>query len=105
MKTRFTPGPWFAVNDGTALEPMMVVKAARIAGKPPRHEVAIVAIGDSPQEMEDANAFLIAAAPELLEMLERMIDQGERCNWFGDRLDEELVAEARQLIAKARGAA
>ena len=62
----YTPGPWFAVNDGTAKEPMMSVKAARIAGKPPRHEVAICATGDSSQEMENANARLIAAAPDLL---------------------------------------
>jgi len=56
-----TPGPWFAVNVGAPAEPMMMVKAARIAGKPPQHEVAIVATGDSPQEMEEANARFIAA--------------------------------------------
>lgn len=57
-----TPGPWFAVNDGTEDEPMMSVKAARIAGRKPQHVVAICATGDSPQRMEDANAALIAAA-------------------------------------------
>lgn len=54
-----TPRPWFAVNDGTKDEPMWSVKAARIAGKPPRHEVAVCATGDSPQPMETANAALI----------------------------------------------
>ena len=65
----FTPGPWFAVNCGTEDEPMYSVKAARIKGKPPRHEVCICATGDSPQDMETANARLIAAAPDLLEAL------------------------------------
>ena len=31
-----TPGPWFAVNDGTEDEPMMSVEAARVAGRKPR---------------------------------------------------------------------
>ncbi len=61
-ETQHTPTPWFAVNDGTAKEPMWSVKAARIAGQKPRHEVAICATGDSPQEMETANAAFIVAA-------------------------------------------
>lgn len=56
-----TPGPWFAVNDGTRGEPFMNVKAERIGGRGPTHEVAICATGDSPQSMETANARLIAA--------------------------------------------
>lgn len=51
-----TPEPWFAVNVGSEREPMWSVKAARIAGKPPKHGVALCATGDSPQEMETANA-------------------------------------------------
>ena len=69
---KFTPGPWFAINDGTKNEPMRSVKAARIAGQKPRHEVAICATGDSPQEMENANAYLIATAPELYAELARI---------------------------------
>ena len=38
---------------------MWSVMAARIAGQKPRHEVAICATGDSPQEMETANAAFI----------------------------------------------
>ena len=61
-EAQHTPTPWFAVNGGTAKEPMWSVKAARIAGQKPRHEVAICATGDSPQEMETANAAFIVAA-------------------------------------------
>lgn len=57
-----TPGEWFAVNDGTRGEPFMNVKAERISGRGPTHEVAICATGDSPQSMETANARYIAAA-------------------------------------------
>ena len=56
-----TPGEWFAVNDGTRGEPFMNVKAERISGRGPTHEVAICATGDSPQSMETANARYIAA--------------------------------------------
>lgn len=56
-----TPGEWFSVNDGTRGEPFMNVKAERISGRGPTHEVAICATGDSPQSMETANARYIAA--------------------------------------------
>jgi len=73
---RHTPLPWFAVNDGTAKEPMWSVKAVRIAGQKPRHEVAICATGDSPQEMETANAAYIVkcvnAHDELVAALKRI---------------------------------
>lgn len=69
--SKHTPGPWHAVNIGSDEEPMMQVMASRIAGQPPRHCVAIAATGDSPQWMEGANARLIAAAPEMLEALEK----------------------------------
>jgi hypothetical protein len=72
-EAKFTPGPWYAVNRGTKHEPMMSVMAARIAGQKPRHEVALCATGDSPQEMEDANAHLIAAAPDLYKALKACI--------------------------------
>ena len=52
---------------------MMSVMAERISGRGPSHEVAMCATGDSPQEMEDANARLIAAAPELYEALALLV--------------------------------
>lgn len=71
-----TPGPWVVVNDGTDEEPMMSVKAARIAGQRPRHCVAIVATGDSPQVMENANAAFIAASRAALPSLISEVEQG-----------------------------
>ncbi len=82
--SKATPRPWFVVNVGTADEPMMSIKAARIAGKPPRHSVAICATGDSPQEMENANAALIVhavnnhdALVEALRLLAGTAESGE----------------------------
>ena len=73
MSAAYTPGPWFPVNDGSDDEPMMVVKASRIAGQPPMHTVAICCTGDSPQPMEDANALLIASAPDMLAALREVL--------------------------------
>ena len=111
-----TPGPWFAVNVGSDEMPMMDVKAERIRGQGPTHCVAICATGDSPQEMENANADLIAAAPELLGALEEVMkfkrgdppyrftghDDAERENayWDGWRVVEDKILAA---IKKARG--
>lgn len=96
-QSKATPGPWFVVNDGTDDEPMMSVKAARIAGKAPRHAVAICATGDSPQEMENANARLIAAAPDMLEALTLALPHLEAVALK----DNAAYALARAAITKA----
>jgi len=82
-----TPGEWFAVNDGTRGEPFMNVKAERISGRGPTHEVAICATGDSPQSMETANARYIAACHpaairELLAEIERLRADAERMDFM-----------------------
>lgn len=48
-----------------------------------------------------ANKRLIAVSPELLDVLQRMLSHSRRCNWFADRGDEELVAEAEAIVEKA----
>lgn len=99
----FTPGPWFVVNDGTEDEPMLSVKAARISGRPPNHEVALCATGDSPQEMENANANLIATAPDLLEALEKLSGYFPTIPPSDGVIPNALILAARAAIAKARG--
>ena len=85
-----TPGPWFSVNDGTKSEPFMSVKAERISGRGPTHEVAVCATGDSPQGMETANARFIAACNpeairELLDELDALKADAERYLWLRDQ--------------------
>ena len=60
--SKATPRPWAVMNCGSDDEPMMDVRAERIRGRGFGHSVAICATGDSPQEMENANAALIVAA-------------------------------------------
>ena len=42
-------------------------------------------------------------APDLLAALKTMVSHGERCNWFADHGDYEVVDAARVAIDKAEG--
>lgn len=65
-------------------------------------KVVAVAIGET-QEQVNANAFLIAAAPELLEALQRLIDQCDRLRLSGQQ-GTDAEKTALEVIAKATGA-
>ena len=98
--TKHTPGPWrYEGAEVWATAPMRFNLTT--AGTPMiatlcKHEDAD---GGFPVE---ANARLIAAAPELLEALEEMVKAGEFEDWDG-RCD--CIADARAAIAKATGGA
>lgn len=98
---KHTPGPWFVVDRGRPGEPMMSVMAERIAGHGPSHEVAICATGDSSQEMEDANARLIAKAPEMAARIEAL----ERELWKAAKVFNEHGADfvAKEIERVLRG--
>lgn len=85
MKTAYTKGPWEANGVGDVITSEGDV---------------FMAPGDTHQEIE-ANAHLIAAAPELLEALETIyfsLDAG-----MTRRAVERLSNVARNAIAKAKG--
>lgn len=107
MNTKHTPGPWVAemryINDipGNARVEVM-------AGS--KHEdhmnsaVASVCYSHTPcrfyiddKDEAEANARLIAAAPDLLEALEGFVAE------FGDKAVNANVKKARAAIAKATG--
>ena len=102
MKTKHTPGPWKAVNGDNDLSGYFIrilsISDAEIA--PAR------AYGDN-KEQRQANARLIAAAPELLAALQLV----ENCNNYtsdGCPVSYELQAaltEVRAAIRKATGEA
>lgn len=107
-ETRFTPGPWKV--EGTFVY-ALDVPLPNLQGKTVHEKLnrmsASVSMYSHQTHCEDgeaeANAHLIAAAPELYSLLQLMLTHGEHCNWFADRGDYELVEQAEAVLAKARG--
>lgn len=92
-----TPGPWIADKTSRAVGPIshdddqsygMVIPVAWVEFDP---EV----------EIQASNQNLIAAAPELLEALQRMVNKAHKQNW-NDAYPEELQS-AQAAINKALG--
>lgn len=90
--SKHTPGPWTVrvCSDTRCVWP-------QVDG--PNDEEIIVSHAMMSCRIEDANARLIAAAPELLAALQEMLSR------FGGATDKETPAEkqARAAIAKATG--
>lgn len=103
---KFTPGPWkiwgdWAITDCTPAENRLA-QFEQIDQKP---------------EQTSGNAFLIAAAPEMYELLCQMLPHCDH-DEFGDEvyldgveygdfhwedLDDPMIDKLRKLLAKARG--
>lgn len=94
MSTKHTPGPWRVAEamDGTMTE----VMAGEIYIAPAVWQAS--AVWDRQQSEREANARLIAAAPEMLSLLQELIDIE------GPQPGTSAWAEkVRATIAKARG--
>lgn len=92
MNTKHTAGPW-KIDDALDL-PLAVIQDNEMGE-------GIAELGERTPENE-ANARLIAAAPELLEALQEMMSRyGSKNSGF----DNEETAKARAAIAKAKGEA
>lgn len=95
-KTNFTKSPWVLGTPAVAKSPFCVDAKCNVDGM--LFEVCAVwgvdenAVACSQSE---ANANLISKAPELYEMLEKILNLLHP--------DNELYSEAEQLLAKARG--
>jgi len=97
MKTTHTPGPWIACKGDAGQHINIECKRAGNDCQP-------IATLKGPDK--EANARLIASAPELLEALEGLLDQIENGMPFtGSKKDMERasVEQARAAIAKATG--
>lgn len=92
MTTKHTPGPWRIARHDTLKD------VRHIDAGPAGYERSTVAILDGPKS--DANAQLIAAAPELLAALIECAEQLDAETLGGEALDN-----ARAAIAKAKGEA
>jgi hypothetical protein len=108
MIAKHTPGPWDWFTDAPPLTTDLTSKA-RTPGARVQARYLVGANGQGfahtvglPHEQDEANARLIAAAPELLEALQMMRDPGrlEDSAWYREALDKADAA-----IAKATGGA
>jgi len=110
MKTQFTPGPWHRTPmQDTIWDCTQDIQIARISDLPSDER------GKSNWMQEQANARLIAAAPELLEALQGIIDYAENeAMALGDLKDSDIAeaqasavvvacCKARAAIAQATG--
>jgi len=88
---KFTPGPWEAAPDGNVISEQQGI-VERIA-------VSILC-GKARRE---ANARLIAAAPDMLELLERTIKRLEQ--WDNDNIccDDDLYTDLINTVAEIKG--
>ncbi len=91
--SKHTPGPWFAKREGFST----VYVEARIGGGWVQ-EVAACGPTEAGQEQQEANARLIAAAPELLEALQSVLNSCLDSQGLAD-----AYKQARAAIAKATG--
>ncbi len=114
MESKHTPGPWGdAISDdgysvdhdsGLRVDPGLCWKPV---GPRDNHAVALVVVPSSfgMDDELDANARLIAAAPELLEALKRLLAFVEEHTEAGEVIPPHTMEHdrARAAIAKATG--
>lgn len=103
MDTQHTPGPWiyardFDENGKRAKVTTIAMCCDFVIGLPARYEGGNYRDGD-PSGDSEADARLIAAAPELLEALKNL--RREVVEYFGEK--EFNLPEVDSAIAKATG--
>lgn len=95
MKAKHTPMPWTTIRCEDGMEVLT-------------HDAESICVvkhyGDPyNSKREEANARLIAAAPELLRVAELAATLNTQTNHIGSGMLAELVERARAAIAKATG--
>ncbi len=103
MRRAFTPGPWVEHRDSDWSVETVSSNAYKHVGPKGADPVAIVVVAhwSAMDDVLDANARLIAAAPELLAALEALTAEAHR-NMIGGK--GHLIDDARAAIAKAKRA-
>lgn len=87
-KSKHTPGPWKAVKCG-------VTNTIET-----NNGASLLAMMDHYTDEDEANAKLMAAAPEMLEALEEL--KATNSYWWQD-VDENLLVKIESVIKKAKG--
>ena len=100
MVTKHTPGPWVA-DDNEGFSMWKIYSRMSPSGSWVQGPCVAKVIGDSAEA--DANARLIAAAPELLEALEKALDALGGNDPYDLGYDDSICGYIRAAIAKAKG--
>ena len=107
MSAQFTPGPWFLVVDKEN-RPCVATAEPDETGYVDGYWIAECVFGVPPADdiytSTTANARLIAAAPELLDALQRLSAQCDRMRLLGQS-ESDAEKNAKAAIAKAEGGA
>ena len=99
-ETKFTSGPWSADSPYSTM--FMVVDSQQ-------QTIAEVQCGTDEygdylaNEKEQANAHLIAAAPEMYDVIIAMLEQFDAEETCHNEYDYIVIREAKKVLAKARG--
>jgi hypothetical protein len=103
MTTKHTPGPWTIEPHGatTALYADRDDGSHGFRGINLRHGLRLMNLDDGDSNFE-ANARLIAAAPELLEALKWILDYTES-DGYADAIYGERWVKTKQLLARIDG--
>lgn len=106
MKTQHTPGPWITQTD--EIGKVRITDSATEGITIAEVRTRFVAIGRlkacASVEEREANAQLIAAAPELLAALGEMLEQfGHYCEGTEDPAEIAAQEQARAALNKAKG--
>jgi len=100
MSGQHTPGPWERVSSADWDGAHVIDARVRIVAE--CHGCDIPgALGDVGVDEAKANAYLIAAAPELLAALEGLLADP----YLSHSINNDRMAPARAAIAKAKGGA
>ena len=94
MKTKHTPGPWEAIIYDGAFDQPLITSGHGTIGR----------LHGMEDRQHEANAKLIAAAPELLGSLVKILDNFKSCIAGGNgelETDKEDIAKAEAAIKKA----
>lgn len=104
-ETKFAEGPWHLEEEANGYRAVSAPHA-----KPPHFKLARVVWrmdDDDRSPQQEASAHLIAAAPDLYTALDRLLkymgDDKEQPDPFAPPEWNDLTAQARAALAKARG--
>ena len=99
-ESKHTPGPWEAVKETNSSRGWLVWPSARECQEP--YPIAGITLKGKLGE-EDANARLIAAAPDMAEALDNLLTWAEHSGFEIDLQDAQVWFDARAALALARG--